>query len=162
MNMNRKKAIECILDMLNKNEVLIVSNGMISRDVYFIKDRPLNFYMLGSMGCALAIGIGVAYSRPDLFVNVLVGDGAALMGLNTFALHNDLKLHNLTCIVLNNYCHATTGGQEVCSKDYDFEQYWQTYEYLCTPELLDSPRIPLTPIQIKERFVHALSNIPKK
>ena len=158
--MKRKEAIDLCFSGVKENDIFVISNGMIARDVYALHDRPLNFYMLGSMGCALGIGIGIAYTRPDLKVNVISGDGAALMGLSTFALADNLKLKNLHHWVLDNNCHATTGGQKTCQ--YNFNQHFNTYCLKISSELLDSPRIPLTPIQIKERFCHALRNITKK
>ena len=53
------------------DEIIISSTGMISRELYWLKDRSRNFYMQGSMGMALAIGLGIAYERPDLNVIVI-------------------------------------------------------------------------------------------
>ena len=116
----RSTALNLILEKIPDNEVLITSTGMISREVYQIKDRPLNFYMQGSMGMALAIGLGIGYIRKDLFVTVISGDGACLMSLGTLALHKKLKLKNVYHIILDNNCHASTGGQPTCSDSIDF------------------------------------------
>lgn len=154
--MQRLEAIQQLMEFVT-DEVLITSNGMISREVYSVKDRPRNFYMLGSMGAALAIGIGVAYTRPDLKVVVVSGDGSALMSLGSMVLHKKLELKNLRHIILDNNCHATTGGQPTCSDAVDFESLApNTYVFKVSKENSDAPRIPLTPIQIKERFMNAI------
>lgn len=154
--MKRIEAIERIMSNI-QDEIVIASNGMIAREVYAVRDRPLNFYMLGSMGCALAIGIGIAYARPDKKVVIISGDGAALMSLGTMVLHGHLGLKNLVHLILDNNCYATTGGQKTASGSIDFREINQyTARYKVTKEKGDAPRIPLHPKQIKERFMNAL------
>jgi len=150
--MTRYEAIQEIMSGIT-DECVITSTGMISREVYAIKDRPRNFYMLGSMGYALAIGIGLAYTRPDLNVVVISGDGACLMSLGTLVLMQKLKLPNLTHYILDNQCHATTGGQPTCSDAIDFyDIFSNTVVYKVSGEKGEAPRIPLSCKTIKERF----------
>lgn len=158
------KRIEAIKTIINyfvvKNTILITSTGMISREVYAVKDRPLNFYMMGSMGDALAIGIGVAINRPDLKVVVINGDGSALMSLGTIVTMNKLKPKNLWHYILDNNEHSSTGGQKTVSDNIKFIN-------LCNNTVVvkvnkgkgNSPRIPLTCKQIKERFMKAIKEI---
>ena len=68
------------------DELVVATTGMISRELFVARDRVENFYMCGSMGCALGIGLGVALVRPGRKVVVLDGDGAALMSLGSLAL----------------------------------------------------------------------------
>jgi len=57
---------------------LIVSNiGHPSRELYAQQDSARNFYMLGSMGLASSVGLGVACSQKKR-VYVIDGDGAML------------------------------------------------------------------------------------
>ena len=49
--MRRYDAIKGVVDYL-RDEFVIACNGMISRELFTIKDRARNFYMLGSMGLA--------------------------------------------------------------------------------------------------------------
>lgn len=160
--MKRITAIGRILNPLT-NEIVIASNGMVSRETYAMRDRDLNFYMLGSMGMALGIGIGIAYAKPDLKVIVISGDGAVLMSLGTMVLHKKLGLKNLTHHILDNNCHATTGGQPTCSDAINFTKLApNTKVWKVSGEIGESPRIPLTPVQIKERFMNAVKNISNK
>ena len=57
--MNRSDAIKLIIKEIG-NEVIISANGFISRDVFNAKDKNTNFYMIGSMGLASSIGLGIA------------------------------------------------------------------------------------------------------
>ena len=59
---SRSRAIGAVLELLT-DELVVVCNGLPSREVYALRDRPQNFYMIGSMGLASAIGLGVALSR---------------------------------------------------------------------------------------------------
>ena len=54
-------------------ELLVTANGRISREAFNLKDRAENFYMIGSMGLASAIGLGLAINRPGRKVVVLDG-----------------------------------------------------------------------------------------
>ena len=47
--------------------------------------RPQNFYMLGSMGLACPIALGVALAQPQRGVIALEGDGSILMALGCLA-----------------------------------------------------------------------------
>jgi len=124
---------------------------MISREAYQVKDRPRNFYLMSAMGAELALGMGLAYTRKDLKVIVISGDGSALMGYGTIMLLKNICLHNLQYYILDNGCYASTGGQKTCPLD-GFDNIIKV-----SPEKGDAARIPLTPIQIKERFKNAIS-----
>ena len=66
--MIRKEAMEIIVNEIG-DEPIISANGYISRDLFNVKDKPSNFYMIGSMGLASSIGLGVALknSRKKIF-----------------------------------------------------------------------------------------------
>jgi thiamine pyrophosphate-dependent acetolactate synthase large subunit-like protein len=150
------RRIEAIREIMGRvsDECVICSTGMICREVYEVKDRPRNFYMMGSMGSALGIGIGLAYTRPDLKVIVISGDGAILMNYGSLVLRDYLDLPNLKLIILDNHCHATTGGQSTCSS-YIKRCYINDY-YPVSNEKGSSPRITLEPWEITERFMKAI------
>ena len=57
------------------DEIVITSAGKISREVYHVKDCSKNFYVQGSMGASLAVGIGIALCKPNQKVIVIAGDG---------------------------------------------------------------------------------------
>jgi thiamine pyrophosphate-dependent acetolactate synthase large subunit-like protein len=160
--MTRYSAIQKIMWAVT-DEVVITSTGMISREVYQIKDRDRNFYMQGSMGMALPIGIGLAYSRPDLKVIVISGDSAVLMNMGSLVLHKWLVgfkgMNNLTHYILDNTANATTGGQPTCSNVVDFclvapTEY--TRHIRVSLEKGDSPRILLSCKEIKERVYNSI------
>ena len=61
--MIEKNAIEEIAKMI-KDEIIISANGFISRNLYDVGDSNSNFYMIGSMGLASSIGLGIALKKP--------------------------------------------------------------------------------------------------
>jgi len=156
MHLNRITAIKKIMSKI-KDEIVITSTGMISREVYQVKDRPKNFYMIGSMGNALAIGLGIAMNSK-LKVIVISGDGAVLMSLGTLVLHKKLDLKNLKHYILDNSCHSSTGGQSTCSDVVNFEKLAPYTKVIKVNKAKGfAPRIPLHPQQISRRFKSAIS-----
>ncbi|MBN2406650.1 MAG: sulfopyruvate decarboxylase subunit beta [Elusimicrobia bacterium] len=154
--MKRIDAIKKIMENVT-DEVIIASTGMISRELHHVKDRPRNFYMMGSMGNALGIGLGIAISSEHKVI-VISGDGAALMSLGTMVLHKKLDPGNLKHYILDNGCHSTTGGQPTCSDMVDFASLAPNTEVIIvSKEKGDSPRIPFSPKEITERFRNAIS-----
>lgn len=141
-----------------KDEIIISSTGMISRELYAVKDRPRNFYMEGSMGCTLGVGLGIAINSKHKVI-VISGDASALMSLGTLALHKKLNPKNLKHYILDNNCHSSTGGQSTCSDVVDFSKIApNTIVIKVSKEKGDAPRIPLSPKQIKRRFKNAISS----
>ncbi len=94
---------------------LIATTGYASRELCALQDRPNQLYMVGSMGCASALGLGLARARPDLRVVVIDGDGAVLMRLGNLAAVGALAGPNLFHLVLDNHMHESTGGQSTLS-----------------------------------------------
>lgn len=109
--MQRRTAIAEILASLTPREVVVQANGHISRDGYSCRKDPQDFYMLGSMGLAGAIGLGVALAEPKSRVVVLDGDGNVLMGLGILPMVGAWQPRSFLHVVLDNGTYASTGGQ---------------------------------------------------
>lgn len=148
------KSIEAIEKIVEKvtDELIISSTGMISRELFLLKDRSRNFYMQGSMGNALAIGLGIAINSEHRVI-VISGDGAVLMSLSTLVLHKKLNPKNLYHFILDNHCHASTGGQPTCSDRIEFTHLVSnTTVFSIDNEKGTAPRITLPHKKIMERF----------
>jgi sulfopyruvate decarboxylase beta subunit len=113
--MKRYEAMEVIVSSLSNKELVISANGFISRDLYSIEDSSQHFYMLGSMGLASSIGLGLSLSIPDRRIIVIDGDGNILMNLGSLATIGHLHPKNFVHIVLDNESHESTGGQPTAS-----------------------------------------------
>ena len=108
--MNRKEAISTVVKEVGKN-LIVSANGFISRDLYEICDRDKNFYMIGSMGLASSIGLGIALKNPKVKVFIFDGDGNILMNLGSLTTIGSLQPKNFVHIIFNNNIHESTGGQ---------------------------------------------------
>ena len=76
--MIRKAAISTVVKKIG-NHPIISANGFISRDLFEVCDKSSNFYMIGSMGLASSIGLGVALKNPRKSVFIFDGDGLSLI-----------------------------------------------------------------------------------
>lgn len=130
--MKRYEAIKVISQSLNGSELVISSTGMISRELFTIKDTPQNFYMLGSMGLASSIGLGLAFSLPEKQIVVIEGDGSILMNMGSIATIGHFAPKNLIHIVLDNEAHDSTGGQASVSSTIKLEEVAQAAGYRLT------------------------------
>jgi sulfopyruvate decarboxylase subunit beta len=126
---SRSRGIGAILDLLT-DELVVVCNGFASREAYGLRDRPENFYMIGSMGVTPAIGLGVALSQPRRKVVVLDGDGNVLMGMGTLATIGALKPKNFIHIVFDNEVYGSTGNQPTISQTVRLDQVAKAAGYL--------------------------------
>jgi thiamine pyrophosphate-dependent acetolactate synthase large subunit-like protein len=93
------------------DEAVIAGIGNTNFDLYAAGHRPQNFYMLGSMGLACPIAVGVALAQPERGVIALEGDGSILMALGCLATIATLKPRNLTIIIMDNGIYQITGKQ---------------------------------------------------
>ncbi len=109
--MDRLNLTQRLVRMLNEGEAVIGGIGNSNFDLFGAGDRPQNFYMLGSMGMAVPIGLGVALAQPERQVIVLEGDGSLLMNLGSLATVGMVAPRNLTIVVWDNGAYQMTGGQ---------------------------------------------------
>ncbi len=113
----------------NKNAVIVSANGFISRDLFETHDKLSNFYMIGSMGLASSIALGVAIKNPKKKIFVFDGDGNIFMNLGSLATIGFLKPKNLVHFVFDNNSHESTGGQPTMSSKIKIEKIAQAANY---------------------------------
>jgi sulfopyruvate decarboxylase subunit beta len=111
----RADAVAIVADRIGAAALTIVCNGMIGRELYTHRDRPSQFYMIGSMGLASSIGLGLALAQPSRPIVVFDGDGNVLMGMGTLASVAAAAPRNLFHVVFDNHAHGSTGGQRTVS-----------------------------------------------
>ena len=127
----RKEAIRIIVNSLKGNEAVVSTTGKISRELYYSgKESETNFYVVGSMGCALSVGFGIAQQKPEKKVIVLDGDGAVLMKMGSLATMGHYKPSNLIHIVLDNEAYDSTGEQPTVSATIDLDKVALNSGYL--------------------------------
>ena len=126
--MIRKAAISAAVKKIG-NHPIISANGFISRDLFEVCDKSSNFYMIGSMGLASSIGLGVALKNPRKSVFIFDGDGNVLMNLGSLTTIASQKPKNLIHIVFDNSVHESTGGQPTNSNFVNIEKIAKACNY---------------------------------
>ena len=126
--MIRKEAINIVAGKIG-NQPIISANGFISRDLFEVCDKNSNFYMIGSMGLASSIGLGVALKNPRKSVFIFDGDGNILMNLGSLTTIASQKPKNLIHIVFDNSVHESTGGQPTNSNFVNIEKIAKACNY---------------------------------
>jgi len=107
--MRRFEAIQNIMESVT-DEIVVCNLGHPSQELFAIKDRPKNFYMLGSMGMASSIGLGLAMSINEKII-VIEGDGSVLMNLGTLTTIIVNQPKNYILVIIDNEAYGSTGFQ---------------------------------------------------
>jgi thiamine pyrophosphate-dependent acetolactate synthase large subunit-like protein len=180
----RKEAVKLIVNEIG-NQPIISANGFLSRDLFETGEKESNFYMIGSMGLASSIGLGVALKNPKKKVYVFDGDGNILMNLGSIVTISSSKPKNFVHIIFDNSSHDSTGGQPTNSSHVDLGKIAQaakikTYKVSTKNQIRNiiskiknesgpifihvkiekggdkSIRVDISPKKIKERFMKSL------
>ncbi len=178
--MKRGEVVKVIAEKLQQ-EIVISANGYISREMYNARDRKRNFYMLGSMGLASSIGLGIALNS-DKRVVVLDGDGNLLMNLGVLSTVGNMKPKNFVHICMDNELYESTGGQKTNSRSIKLEKVAEAAGYATVGKIdslnqldefwdADGPvfilikiepgggiadRVVHTPVEIRDRIINSL------
>jgi thiamine pyrophosphate-dependent acetolactate synthase large subunit-like protein len=184
--MNRFDVTSRLVAKLKNEEAVVGGIGNTNFDLWAAGHRPQNFYMLGSMGLAFPIALGVALAQPKRHVFALEGDGSLLMQLGTLSTIATLAPKNLTMIIMDNGVYQITGAQPTpasavadlvaiavasgltnsawAADEEDFERLIDQSMSSAGPTLVgiridDKPGTGATrrdPVQIRERFMHGM------
>jgi thiamine pyrophosphate-dependent acetolactate synthase large subunit-like protein len=184
--MNRFDITSRLVAQLRNEEAVIGGIGNTNFDLWAAGHRPHNFYMLGSMGLAFPIALGVALAQRKRRVIGIEGDGSLLMQLGALSTIAALKPANLTMVVMDNGIYQITGAQptpaagvtdivavaQACgiansswaADEADFERLAEEALRASAPTLIavridDKPGVGTTrrdPVQIRERFMVGL------
>ncbi|WP_375161098.1 thiamine pyrophosphate-dependent enzyme [Bradyrhizobium sp. RDT46] len=184
--MSRFDVTSRLIAKLKHGEAVIGGIGNTNFDLWAAGHRPQNFYMLGSMGLAFPIALGVALAQPDRRVFALEGDGSLLMQLGALSTIATLRPKNLVMVVMDNGIYQITGAQPTpaagvadivaiatgsglansawAADEEDFERLVDAAMSAAEPHLIavridDKPGVGTTrrdPVQIRERFMHGL------
>jgi thiamine pyrophosphate-dependent acetolactate synthase large subunit-like protein len=184
--MNRADLTARLVARLKNEEAVVGGIGNTNFDLWAAGHRPQNFYMLGSMGLAFPIALGVALAQPKRRIFALEGDGSLLMQLGCLSTIATLKPKNLTMVVMDNGIYQITGAQPTpaaattdlmavaigcgltnstwAADEDDFERLIDRSLTATEPMLIgvridDKPGTGATrrdPVQIRERFMNGL------
>ncbi|AGB49943.1 sulfopyruvate decarboxylase, beta subunit [Methanomethylovorans hollandica DSM 15978] len=117
--MIRLDAIKVIADKAKKDGALLISNiGIPSKELYYLCDTQRNFYMLGSMGLASSIGLGLSLAQPQRRVITIEGDGSMLMNLGSLATIASQHPENYLLTIIDNGTYGSTGDEPTATSMY--------------------------------------------
>jgi thiamine pyrophosphate-dependent acetolactate synthase large subunit-like protein len=184
--MNRFDLTKRLVAKLKNEEAVVGGIGNTNFDLWSAGHRPQNFYMLGSMGLAFPIALGVALAQPKRRIFALEGDGSLLMQLGCLSTIASLKPKNLSLIVMDNGIYQITGSQPTpaaassdivaiaqgcgladsawAADEEDFERLIDQSLIASAPTLIavridDKPGVGTTdrdPVQVRQRFMLGL------
>jgi phosphonopyruvate decarboxylase len=152
----QQEALAAIQAAAAANDAIVATTGYTGRALYALADRPNQFYMVGSMGCASSFALGLARAQPHRRVIVIDGDGAALMRLGALATIGHEAPPNLLHILLDNGMHESTGGQATASDTTDLPAAAQACGYPNVIAIHDLDELRASVAQRSERltFLH--------
>lgn len=164
------------------DELVVCNIGVPTKELFQVKDRSRNFYMIGSMGLVESIGLGLALSQDETVV-VIDGDGSLLMNMGSLITTSHNQCNNLIWIVINNGAYGSTGNQTTYMEDIDLVkiakdsgfEYAYEFNNINFKEILkskkctfieykleagnsDAPVIDLSPDEVRDRFMSQIQS----
>ena len=119
------EVIEHLQDYIGEDDLIVSSNGNISREVFHFLPQP-QVYLRGSMGLPVSVGLGLAAMNPEKRVTVITGDGNLLMGFGSVVTAAYYKPQNLKILILDNSQYFTTGGQATVSSAINYNKFLES------------------------------------
>jgi phosphonopyruvate decarboxylase len=132
--LSREQAIHLIAHGLRDDDFIVATTGLASRELYEYRrmngqSHSNDFLVVGGMGHANQIALGLALNTSNKRIVCLDGDGATIMHLGSLAIVGSLQPKNLVHIVLNNGAHDSVGGQNTVALDFSLEDLAKTLSY---------------------------------
>lgn len=156
--LTRYEIIEILATSL-ENCVVVCNLGWPSKELYDLKDQPSNFYMLGSMGMASPLGLGISLSTEKEVI-VIDGDGSLLMNPGVLATAAHLGPENLTILAIDNSSYGSTGSQETLTGScVDLELVARGFGIGNTAKAATKEELLAATVNVRggPKFIHALA-----
>jgi len=107
--MIRSEVLKTLIPLIS-DELVVTNIGLPSQEMHLLDDQPTNFYMLGTMGLASSIGLGLAMAQPKKVI-AIDGDGSVLMNLGTLPTIANNQVPNFILLIIDNGSYGSTGDQ---------------------------------------------------
>jgi sulfopyruvate decarboxylase subunit beta len=184
--MIRSEVLKTLIPLISY-ELLVTNIGLPSQEMHLLDDQPTNFYMLGTMGLASSIGLGLAMAQPKKVI-AIDGDGSVLMNLGTLPTIANNQVPNFILLIIDNGSYGSTGDQttyagmrtslaevaKACGCDHVVEcaaedtaaaveaalgaEQTTVIVSKCESGNIKVPVIELDPVMIKERFMASVAD----
>jgi len=93
-----------------RDQLVVCNIGIPSQELHAIDDQPSNFYMLGTMGLASSIGLGLALAQDKKVISI-DGDGSILTNMGTLPTIANNAAGNFILLIIDNGSYGSTGDQ---------------------------------------------------
>ena len=92
------------------DQLVICNIGLPSQELHMIDDQASTFYMLGTMGLASSIGLGLALAQDKKVISI-DGDGSVLTNFGTLPTIANNVADNFILLIIDNGSYGSTGDQ---------------------------------------------------
>ncbi len=107
--MTRRECLQALAE--SRTDEVVLGAMTASREWASLSHHGLDMPVMGAMGQAPDIGLGIALAQPERRVVVLNGDGSMLMNLGSLVTIVNAAPKNLTLMIVQNGVYEITGGQ---------------------------------------------------
>jgi sulfopyruvate decarboxylase subunit beta len=107
--MIRSEVLKTLIPLIS-DQLVVCNIGLPSQELHMLDDQPSNFYMLGTMGLASSIGLGLALVQKQKVI-AIDGDGSVLTNLGTLPTIANNVADNFILLIIDNGSYGSTGDQ---------------------------------------------------
>ena len=107
--MIRSEVLKSLVPVI-ADQLVVCNIGLPSQELHMLDDQPSNFYMLGTMGLASSIGLGLALAQPQKVI-AIDGDGSVLTNFGTLPTIANNVADNFILLIIDNGSYGSTGDQ---------------------------------------------------
>jgi len=107
--MIRSEVLKSLIPVIS-DQLVVCNIGLPSQELHQLDDQPSNFYMLGTMGLASSIGLGLALAQPRPVI-AIDGDGSILTNFGTLPTIANNVADNFILLIIDNGSYGSTGDQ---------------------------------------------------
>jgi len=107
--MIRSEVLKTLIPVIS-DKLVVCNIGLPSQELHMLDDQPSNFYMLGTMGLASSIGLGLALAQEDKVI-AIDGDGSVLTNFGTLPTIANNVADNFILLIVDNGSYGSTGDQ---------------------------------------------------
>jgi len=107
--MIRSEVLKSLVPVIS-DQLVVCNIGLPSQELHLLDDQPSNFYMLGTMGLASSIGLGLALAQQQKVI-AIDGDGSILTNFGTLPTIANNVADNFILLIIDNGSYGSTGDQ---------------------------------------------------
>jgi len=139
--MIRSEVLKQLIPVIS-DQFVVCNIGLPSQEMHMLDDQPTNFYMLGTMGLASSIGLGLALAQKQKVISI-DGDGSVLTNLGTLPTIANNVADNFILLIIDNGSYGSGNKMTIIVSK-------------CESGNVKVPVITMDPVVIRDRFMREL------